>query len=96
LNPYVVALTYAVVGTGVIAIVFTLFKTPYQLWEVVLAAFVGAALSFIPTVGGIASLVGTLGVLFWRLGRGAATDIFVSVAVARLVMVPVLLTLSRH
>ena len=96
MNPYVVALTYAVVGTGVIAIVFTLFKTPYQLWEVVLAAFVGAALSFIPTVGGIASLVGTLGVLFWRLGRGAATDIFVSVAVARLVMVPVLLTLSRH
>ncbi len=96
MNPSVVALTYAVVGTAVIVIVFALFKTPHQLWEVVLAALVGAALSFIPTVGGIASLVGTLGVLFWRLGRGLATDIIVSVAVARLVMVPVLLMLNRH
>ena len=96
MNPSVVALTYAVVGTAVIAIVLALFKTPHQLWEVVLAALVGAALSFIPTVGGIASLVGTLGVLFWRLGRGLATDIIVSVAVARLVMVPVLLMLNRH
>jgi hypothetical protein len=96
LNPYVVALTYAVVGTGVITIVFALFKTPHQLWEVALAAVAGAVLSFIPTVGGIASLAGTLGVLYWRLGRGAATDIIVSVFVARLVMVPVLLVLHRH
>jgi len=96
LNPYVVALTYAVVATVVIAMVFAIFKTPYQLWEVVLAAVVGAALSFIPTVGGVASLAGTLGILFWRLGGGHATDIFVSVAVARLVMVPVLLMLNRH
>jgi hypothetical protein len=96
LNPYVIALTYAVVGTAVIAMIFALFKTSYEIWEVVLAAVVGAALSFIPTVGGIASLAGTLGVLFWRLGGGAATDILVSVAVARLVMVPVLLVLNRH
>jgi hypothetical protein len=96
LNPYVVALAYAVVGTAVIAMVLALFKTPYQVWEVVLAAVVGAALSIIPTMGGIASLAGTLGVLFWRLGWGLATDIFVSVAVARLVMVPVLLVLNRH
>jgi RsiW-degrading membrane proteinase PrsW (M82 family) len=96
LNPSVFALTYAVVGSAVIAIIFALFKTPHELWEVVLAALVGAALSFIPTMGGIASLIGTLGVLFWRLGRGLATDIFVSVAVARLVMLPVLLMLTRH
>jgi hypothetical protein len=96
LSPVVVALVYAVVGTAVIALVLGLFKTPYQLWEVVLAALVGAALSFIPTVGGIASLIGTLGILFWRVGAGAATDIFVSVAVARLLMVPVLLVLNRH
>ena len=96
MSPYVVALTYAVVGTAVVTIVFALFKTPHQLWEVVLAALVGATLSFIPTVGGIASLAGILGVLFWRLGRGLATDIIVSVAVARLAMVPVLLMLNRH
>jgi hypothetical protein len=96
LNPYVFALTYAVVGTGVIAFIFALFKTPYQIWEVALAAAVGAALSLIPTVGAIASLVGTLSVLFWRLGGGLATDIFISVAVARLFMIPVLLMLKRH
>jgi hypothetical protein len=75
--------------------IFAIFKTPHQLWEVALAAVVGAALSFVPTVGGIASLAGILGVLFWRLGRGLATDIFVAVAVARLCLVPVLLLLSR-
>ncbi len=96
MNPYVFALTYVVVGIGVVATIFTLFKTPYQLWEVILAVIVGAALSFIPTMGGIASLVGTLGVLFWRLGGGLATDIFISVAVARLFMIPVLLMLNRH
>jgi hypothetical protein len=96
LNPVVVALTYAVVGTVVISIVLALFKTPHEKWEVLLAAVVGAALSFIPTVGGIASLAGMLGVLFWRLGSGLAIDILVSVAVARLAMVPALLLLSRH
>jgi RsiW-degrading membrane proteinase PrsW (M82 family) len=96
LNPFIVALTYAVVGAAVIAIVLALFKTPHQLWEVVAAALVGAALSFVPTEGGIASLAGTLGVLFWCLGRGYATDIFVSVAVARLVMVPILLMLINE
>lgn len=96
MNPVVVALVYAVVGTAGIAAVLRLFKSPYEFWEVALAALVGAALSFLPTVGGIASLVATLGVLFWRLGPGLATDIFVSVAVARLFMVPVLLLLNRH
>jgi hypothetical protein len=57
---------------------------------------VGAALSFIPVVGGIASLAGTLVFLIWRIGRGQMTDIVVAVGVARLLMVPVLLLLSRH
>jgi hypothetical protein len=95
-NPLVVALTYAAVGTAIIPVGFAFFRTPYKLREVVLATCVGAALSFIPTVGGIASLAGTLGVLFWRLGRSHSIDIFASVGVARLVMVPVLLMLSRH
>jgi hypothetical protein len=64
--------------------------------KVALATCVGAALSFIPTMGGVASLAGTLGVLFRRLGRSHSIDIFASVGVARLVMVPVLLMLSRH
>ena len=96
MNPYVVALTYAVVASVVIPLIFALFKTPYELWEVILAACVGALLSFIPTVGGVASLAGTLGVLFWRLGRGLSTDIFIAVAVARLAMLPVLLLVHRQ
>jgi hypothetical protein len=96
MNSVVVAITYAVVGTVGIAVIFMLFKTQYEFWEVALAALVGAALSFMPTVGGIASLAATLGVLFWRIGAGRATDIFVAVGVARLLMVPVLLVLNRH
>jgi hypothetical protein len=52
LNPYVVALTYAVVGTTVIAMVFALFKTPYQVWEVVLAAVVWGSAVVHPDDGG--------------------------------------------
>ena len=94
LNIYVVALTYFLVGTTVIPMGFAIFKTPYQLWEVAAATFVGALLYLVPTVGAIASLAGTLGVLYWRLGQGFWTDIAVSVGVARLVMVPVLLVIK--
>jgi hypothetical protein len=75
---------------------FAIFKTPYQLWEVAAATLVGAALYLLPTVGPIASLAGTLGVLYWRLGNGFWTDIAASVGVARLVMVPVLLVIKMR
>jgi hypothetical protein len=94
LNIYVVALTYFLVATAVIPMGFALFKTPYQLWEVAAASLVGALLYLLPTVGPIASLAGTLGVLWWRLGQGYWTDIATSVGVARLVMVPVLLLIK--
>jgi len=96
LNAFVVALTYAVVSVVVIPIGFAIFKTQYQILDVVLAAIGGAALSFIPTVGGVASLVGTIGILYSRMRRDLLfPDIIISVAVARLVMVPVLLLLMR-
>ena len=69
MNPYVVALTYAAVGIAVIPIGFAVFRTEYQFLDVVLAAIGGAALSFIPTVGGVASLMGTIGILYWRMRR---------------------------
>ena len=96
MNPYVVALTYAAVGIAVIPIGFAVFRTQYQFLDVVLAAIGGAALSFIPTVGGVASLMGTIGILYWRMRRDLLfPDIVISVAVARLAMVPVLLLLMH-
>jgi hypothetical protein len=94
-SPIVIALTYAVVGVAVIPIGFALFRTPYKLWEVVLAAPSERRYLYVPTIGGIASLAGTFFVLYWRLGRSFTTEIVVSVGVARLVMLPVLLILSR-
>jgi hypothetical protein len=97
LNAYVVALTYAVVSAVVIPLGFAVFRTQYQFLDVVLAAIGGAALSFIPTLGGVASFAGTIGILYWRMRRDLLfPDIVVSVAVARLAMVPVLLLLMRR
>ena len=91
MNPYLVALTYAVVGAVLIPLGFAVFRTQYQYLDVILAALAGAALSFIPTLGGVASFAGSVGVLYWRMRRDLFPDIVISVGVARLAMVPVLL-----
>jgi hypothetical protein len=96
LNTYVVALTYAAVGMAVIPVGFAVFRTQYQFLDVVLAAIGGAVLSLTPAVGGVASLAGTIGVLYWRMRPELLfPDIVISVAAARLAMVPVLLLLIR-
>ena len=88
------ALTYAVVAIVVIPLGFAVFRTQYQIVDVILAAIVGASLSLIPTIGSVASLVGTVGILYWRMSRDLLCPaIVISVAVARLAMVPVLLLL---
>ena len=97
MNPFAVALVYALVGALVIPVGFAVFRTQYHFVDVVLAAVAGAVLSFIPTVGGVASLAATLGILYWRIGRDSLfPDIVISVAVARLAMVPVLLLLLHR
>jgi hypothetical protein len=97
LNAYLFVLVYAVVCTAVIPVGFAVFKTPYQMLDVVLAAIGGAALSLIPTVGGVASLAGTAGILYWRMSRELLfPDILVSVLVARLTLLPVLLLLTHR
>ena len=94
MNAYIVALTYAVVAIVVIPLGFAVFRTQYQIVDVILAAIVGASLSLIPTIGSVASLVGTVGIPYWRMSRDLLfPDIVISVAVARLAMVPVLLLL---
>lgn len=96
MNAAVVALVYAVVLLAVVPIGLAIFKTPYAFIDVLLAALGSAAVSFIPTVGGIASLVVAVGILFWRIRRDLFPDIIVSVGVARLVMLPVLLLASHR
>ena len=87
MNPYVAAVIYAVVGTAVIPLGFELFHTKYRFLDVALAAIVGAALSLVPTVGGAVSLLATVVVLYWRVGKDALVpDILVSVFAARIVM----------
>ena len=96
MNAYFVAVTYAVVGVAVIPLGFAIFRTQYDFLDVILAAVGGAALSLVPTVGGVASLAGTTGILYWRMRRDLLyPDIIISVFVARLAMVPVLLFFFR-
>ena len=95
MNPFVVALIYAIVLGAVVPIGFAVFKTPHAVIDVLLAAVGGAAVSLIPTIGGIASLVATVGILFWRIRRDLFPDIIVSVLAARLATLPVLL-LAMH
>ena len=97
MNPITVALVYAVVGAVVLPLGFKVFKTNLA-WIDIAMASVGAALaSLIPTIGGPASLVVMIAILYWRIGASSLfPDIIVSVGVARLTMLPVLLLLAKH
>lgn len=97
MNPVTVALVYLVVSAVVLPLGFKIFKTNFA-WTDIAMASVGAAFaSLIPTIGGPASLVIMIAILYWRIGRDKLfPDIIISVAVARLAMVPVLLLLVKH
>jgi hypothetical protein len=96
MHPLTAAIVYAVVVMAVLPLGFAVFKTNYDFLDVVLAAVVGAALSLIPTIGGVASLVGSIGILGWRLSKDVLIpDVVVSLFVARLAVIPVLLLVAR-
>ena len=97
MNPITVALVYLVASALLLPLGFKVFKTNFA-WVDIALASVGAALtSLIPTIGGPVSLVITVAILYWRLGREALfPDIIASVAVSRLAMLPVLLVLAKH
>lgn len=84
------AATAVVVPLGLAA-----FRTPFHAVDVILAGLAGGALSFVPSLGGPASLVATGLVLYWRLGKDHSTAIFASVAAARLAMIPAHLFLTQ-
>ena len=93
INPVVVAIVYAVVGTVVVSVVLSIWGEPQKLLDVVIASTGGALLSLIPTIGGPLSLLGMLGLLYWRCSTNVAA-IAAAVALARLAMVPVLILLK--
>jgi hypothetical protein len=97
MNPVTVALVYLVVTALVVPVGLKIFKTNFA-WTDIAMMSAGAALaSLIPTIGGIASLVVMVAILYWRLGKEQLMpDIIVSVAVARLAMLPVLLVLAKQ
>jgi hypothetical protein len=88
-----VAAVYAVVGTAVVSLVLSIWGEPYKLLDIVIASTGAALLSLIPTIGGPLSLLGMLGLLYWRCSTNLAA-IAASVALARLAMVPVLILLK--
>lgn len=96
MNPYLLAFVYAVLGMVLLPLLLSLFKTPFGLADVVLAALAGGAASLVPVVGGLASFVAMVAVLNWRLPARLYPDILVPVFIARLAMLPVLLVIRLH
>jgi hypothetical protein len=96
MNPINVALVYLVVSVLIVPLGLKLFKTNFD-WKDIAMASVGAALaSLIHTIGGSVSLVVMIAILYWRIVGGKVfPDIIVSVAVARLAMLPVLLIVAE-
>ena len=89
MNPILVAGVYAVVGVAVPPIVFYLSRTPFSIIDVAAASLAGALVSLLPTIGGPASLLAMLLILYWRM-KDAPMIVAAAVGIARLAMVPVL------
>jgi hypothetical protein len=94
MDPLLIAAVYVGTGIVVVPIGFAVFKTQYQWLDIVLGALAAGAASLIPTVGGVASYAAMVLVLYWRLRENLYPDIVISVAVARLAVIPVMLLFS--
>jgi len=69
MNPITVALVYLAASAAVLPLGFKVFKTNFA-WIDIAMASVGAALaSLIPTIGGPASLLVMIAILYWRIPR---------------------------
>lgn len=91
MSPYTNVMITAVAMLLVLPIALALFKTPFKLIDVVLAAIVAGATSAIPLVGGPVSFLATLFILNWRLPVSWYPDIFYPVGIARLASIPVMM-----
>ena len=91
-NPFVAAAVYAFVGTVVVWLVLALWGEEQKLLNVALASVGAALVSLVPTIGDPLSLLVMLGLLYWRCSASVPA-LAASVALARLAMVPALMTL---
>ena len=89
--PIMAAVVCTVVASVVIPIMFSIFRAQFKMTDVVLAAVVAGLLSLVPTVGSVVSMLALVLILHWRCGASLFPDIVLSVAIARLAMVPALL-----
>lgn len=96
MSPYTNALIAAVAMLLVLPLALALFKTPFKLIDVVLAAMVAGATSLVPVVGGPVSFLATLIVLNWRLPVSLYPDIFYPVGIARLASIPVIMLFAHR
>ena len=90
LTPILVALVHVVVGSTVLKIALTLFKTKHGWLDVILASVAAGLACFVPTVGSVVAFAVMIGVLYWRI-KEDLNAVIAAVVIARLVMVPVLL-----
>ena len=91
MSPYTNALIAAVAMLLVLPIALAIFKAPFKLIDLVMAAIVAGATTLIPVVGGPVSFLAILIVLNWRLPVSLYPDIFYPVAIARLASIPVMM-----
>jgi chromate transport protein ChrA len=92
-NPILAAAVHAVVGTVVIWLVLMAWKEEQKILDVAIASVGAALVTLVPTIGGPLSLLVMLGLLYWRCSTNLPA-IAAAVALARLAMVPALMTLK--
>jgi hypothetical protein len=96
-SPTAFAITYFIVATAIVPLVFEFFKTKYTFVDVLIASAGAAIVSFVPSpYGGPLSLVANVGLLYWRIRSDLAPDILAAVAAARLAMIPIALSLRYY
>lgn len=83
----------AFVGTVVVWLVLKVWGEEQKILDVAIAATGAALVTLVPTIGGPLSLLVMLGLLYWRCSTNLPA-IAAAVALARLAMVPALMTLK--
>ena len=92
INPFTVAVVYAVVGSAVALGVLRLFGSKSGVLTIVGPCAAAAVASMVPVIGGPLSLLVMIAGLYWQ-SDAELMAIAVAVGVARLAMVPALMAL---
>ncbi|MES2940614.1 MAG: hypothetical protein V4864_23250 [Pseudomonadota bacterium] len=94
MSPFILVGVHTVVGTVVVYLVLALWGEEQKIPDIALACLGAGLLMPIPTVGSSLSLLAMLGLLYWRCTMSVPA-LAASVALARLAMVPALMTFAK-